>query len=423
MARTMLAVNPEVLVWARKTAGLTPRNAVAKIGIRDARGTAAVDRLAALERGEEKPTRPLLVKMAQQYRRPLLAFYLPAPPPRAERGADFRTLPEARSSETDALIDALVRNVRSRQNMVRAALEAEDEAESRWFVGVLITGRSASADTERLRTALRQRTPAAAQLSQRAAESLRKVLNGLDVTTYYAQPSAEEAFTLLRTRVENAGVFVLLKGDLGNYRTAVDVETFRGFAIADDIAPFVVINDNDSKAAWSFTLLHELTHLLLGQTGISAGHSGAEIEQFCNNIAAEWMLPAQVLDQIPLNSEDPVEQRRCIGTFAQQRNLSRTMVAYRLVCTHRIDWRAFEHLRSGFREGWRQQRDRQRAKARESDGGPNYYVVRRHRVGKALLRFARRMMDSGALSTTKVARILGVKPAHVGEMFRPARAR
>ena len=62
-----------------------------KVGIRDARGVAAVDRLAALERGEREPTRPVLVKMAQHYRRPLLAFYLTAPPRRGDRGADFRT--------------------------------------------------------------------------------------------------------------------------------------------------------------------------------------------------------------------------------------------------------------------------------------------------------------------------------------------
>ena len=133
----MPAVNPEILVWARKTAGLTLQDAVAKVGIRDARGVAAINRLTALERGEERPTRPILVKMAHHYRRPLLAFYLPAPPQRDARGPDFRTLPGARSSETDALIDALVRNLQSRQNMVRAALEAEDEAEPLLFVGAL----------------------------------------------------------------------------------------------------------------------------------------------------------------------------------------------------------------------------------------------------------------------------------------------
>jgi hypothetical protein len=34
---------------------------------------------------------------------------------------------------------------------------------------------------------------------------------------------------------------------------------FRGFAPADDLAPFIVINDNDP--AHSFTLLHELVHI------------------------------------------------------------------------------------------------------------------------------------------------------------------
>ena len=219
-------------------------------------------------------------------------------------------------------------------------------------------------------------------------------------------------------------MFVLLKGDLGSYQTAIGVDAFRGFAIADDVAPFVVINDNDSRAAWSFTLLHELTHLLLGQTGISGGYSDADIEQFCNNVAAEWLLPTQILDDIRIERHhDSTEQQHRIDEFAAERNLSRTMVAYRLLRSDRIDWPTFDRLRAVFGERWRQQRDRQRAKAREGDGGVDYYVVRRHRVGRALLTFARRMMNSGALSTTKAAKILGVKPANVGRMFRTLQAR
>ena len=66
----MPAINPEILVWARETAGLTLQAAVSKVGIKDARGVAAVDRLTALERGDEEPTRPVLVKMARQYPAP-----------------------------------------------------------------------------------------------------------------------------------------------------------------------------------------------------------------------------------------------------------------------------------------------------------------------------------------------------------------
>ena len=417
-AGAMPAVNPEILVWARKTTGLTLQDAVAKVGIRDARGVAAVDRLTALERGEETPTRPILVKMAHHYRRPLLAFYLNAPPRRDDRGPDFRTLPGARSSETDALIDALVRNLQSRQNMVRAALEAEDEAEPLLFVGALLRSADAGTGIESLHQLLRHKSEAA-RLSQRAAGALAQVLgDDVNAATYYAQPTAEQGFRVLRSRTEHAGVFVLLKGDLGSHHTAIDVEVFRGLAIADDVAPFVVINDNDSRAAWSFTLLHELTHLLLGQTGFSSVNSGAEIEEFCNNVAAEWLLPAQTLDEIEIElGRDLVEQKRHIGEFARAHNLSQTMVAYRLLRANRIDLPTFEHLQADFREQWR------RARGRKSEGAPSYYAVRRHRVGQGLLSFTRRMVGSGALSTTKAARILGVKPSQVGKMLRPSKAR
>jgi transcriptional regulator with XRE-family HTH domain len=73
----MPKVNPEILTWARDTAGLSLGEAVEKLGINDARGVAAVDRLAAIESGAAEPSRPLLLKMAQRYRRPLVAFYCP----------------------------------------------------------------------------------------------------------------------------------------------------------------------------------------------------------------------------------------------------------------------------------------------------------------------------------------------------------
>ena len=384
---------------------------------------AAVDRLGALERGEEKPTRRTLVKMAHHYRRPLLAFYLNAPPRRDNRLPEFRTLPGACSSETDALVDALVRNLQSRQNMVRAALEAEGEAETLPFVGCLLRSENAGTEIEWLRRVLRSK-PQAARLRQRAATFLGQVLgNDLNATRYYAEPSAEHAFRLLRSRTEDSGVFVLLKGDLGSHHTAIDVEVFRGLAIADDVAPFVVINDNDSRAARSFTLLHELTHLLLGQSGFAGVNAETEIEEFCNRVAAEWLLPVRTLDEINIaRGFGVVEQRHHIGQFARERNLSGTMVAYRLLRANRIDPPTFERLQADFREQWRHHRDRHRATARESTGGPSYYVVRRHRVGPGLLSFTGRMLDSGALSTTKAARILGVKPPQVGKMLRPAKA-
>ncbi len=309
--------------------------------------------------------------------------------------------------------------------MVRAALEAEDEAEPLRFIGALVPGDGTGTGIDSVRRVLRHESETA-RLLRRAARLLEQLLgDDLNAATYYTQPDVERAFDLLRSRTEDAGVFVLLKGDLGSHHTAIEVEAFRGLALADDVAPFVVINPNDSRAAWSFTLLHELTHLLLGQTGFSGvNNSATEIEEFCNTVAAEWLLPPRALSEIEVvRGPDFVEQEHQIAEFARQRNLSRTMVAYRLLRARRIDRPAFDRLRAVFRGQWRQRRHRVRERARMSDGGPSYYVVRRHRVGPALLRFTRRMLASGAVSTTKAARILGVKPAHVGKMLRSPKAR
>ena len=382
------AVNPEIMIWARQTAGLTPEVAATKLAI-------GADRLLALERGEKEPTRPLLVRMARSYHRPLIAFYLTAPPPCGDRGADFRTRTSQHTDATDGLLDALIRAIRARQSMIQAVLTAEAEAASVPFVG--------------------SQTIAAGEAS--ALDALRHLLGcELDHTHYYAQRGAQNAFEWLRSRAEQSGVFVLLQGDLGSYHSAIDTEIFRGCAIAADVAPFVVINDRDAPSAWSFTLLHELVHLLLGQTGISGTRVENDVERFCNDVAGAWLLPTRELDQLDFSQKlDLAARQDRIGEFAATRNLSRTMVAYRLLCTQRITRETFNRLYSAFSREWRQARARRQQRA--STGGPSYYVVRRHRLGKPLLSFAQRMTASGALTTTKAALILGVKPKSVAALL------
>ena len=56
---------------------------------------------------------------------------------------------------------------------------------------------------------------------------------------------------------------------------------------------------------------------------------------------------------------------------------------------------------------------------RESDGGPNYYVVKRHRLGERLLGVVRSALSDGAISPTRASRMLGVKPTSVYQLMYP----
>ena len=391
-----VSVNPEILRWARETAGLQPEDAVKKINLPDTKAMSAVERLLALESGDTKPTRAMLARMAKQYRRSLLVFYLSKIPPRGDRGDDYRTLPDGRDPKDDAILDTLIRSIRVRQSLLRAALEDEEEAEPLSFVG-----------------------------SMRMEDGVEAVLNSIRETIpltlkrFRQEPTSERAFRRLRSAVETAGIYVILAGNLGSHHTSIDLHTFRGFALSDSVAPFVVINDQDARAAWSFTLLHEITHLWLGQTGISGTNAELAIEQFCNDVAGEYLLPEMELQRMDLSDiDDEDDLINFVTAFANERNVSRTMVVLKLYRSRLISgevWqRASEHFRNESITG----RDTRRQKARTQEGGPNYYVVRRHRIGNALIDTVNRMMLSGALTTIKAGTVLGVKPKNVAPLVR-----
>ena len=391
----MPALNPEIMVWARETAGLTVDDAARQVGFTNTKSASAVEKLNDIECGRREPTRPQLLKMADKYRRPLLTFYLSQPPEKGERGADFRTHRAGSSPASDALLDAMLRDTKARQSMLRSVLEDEDEAEPLWFICAhdVSDGTHAVLDT------------------------LRNVLD-IELGEYRAQRTATEGFELLRSRAQDAGVFVLIRSDLGNYRSALDTDVFRGITLCDPVAPFVVINGQDARSAWSFTLLHELVHLLLGQTGV--GNSGSEnvFEQFCDDVAGEFLLLHDEIANADLFFGDSFDfWVENINAFADQRNLSRTMVSYNALRARLITRTEYERLSAHFRDHWKQQRELERSRNRAQDGGPDYYVVQRHRVGKSLLGLVARMRSAGALSTSKAAKVLGVRPRQVQSML------
>ncbi len=391
----MPQVNPAIMVWARETAGLSQEEAARKLGFQNSSRSSAVEKLARIERGQKEPSRPQLLKMAGQYRRPLLTFYLSKPPQKSNRGVDFRTLPQNEHSSEEALLDALIREVRARQSMVRVIMEEEDEAEKLPFVGShrIEDGRAV------------------------VLKSLQALL-GVSTADYRAERNASDAFALLRRKAEEAGIFVLLKGDLGNYETALVTSVFRGFSIADEVAPFIVINDQDARSAWSFTLLHETVHLLLGHTGISASNAENKIEQFCNDVAGEFLLPAGDLDHLTFeNSNELKAATEDINALADKFNLSSAMVAYRAYRSGMISQETYNRLRTLFRQAWQRERELRREHARKQKGAPNFYTVRRHRLGNRIIGLVDHMMAAGALSTSSAAQILGVKPRQVQSLL------
>lgn len=386
-------INAEILTWARESAGLSVETAAAKLQLKDSIGATAAQKLLAYENGKA-PSRSLLKRMSKQYRKPMLTFYLAKPPVKEDRGEDFRTLPNGIAPEEDALVDALIRDIKARQSILRETLIEEDEAEKIPFIG------SIGIDSQIIDTANR-------------------ISNNLNFQLDYFRKcsNSDEAFKYLRESAERLGVFVLLMGNLGSHHTNFDPKVFRGFVLSDDYAPIIVINDQDAKSAWCFTLLHEIVHLWLGQTGVSCAFSENAVEKFCNDVASEILLTASELADFKPDRSDFSALSEEIFKYANAANISSAMVSYRLLRIGYISETTWQQLSSYFRDRWLEIKKQRKESNRKQDGGPSYYVVRRNKLGNALVSFAERMTYSGAISTTKASLLLGVKPVRVHKLF------
>ena len=376
--------NPQILKWARETAGLSLEEAAAKALQKDGA------HLANMEAGEIQPTPAQLVKLGKTYHRNTLVFYLPEIPKPGPATTDFRTtkgnkIPEAR-------LNTLVRNVRVRQALVRSALEDMEEEKPLPFVGSMTIEQGAQAITEKMRAVLE-----------------------IDIADYRRAPDHKKAFNRLRKAVEETGVYVMLIGNLGNHKTKIEPDIFRGFALADDdVIPFIVINEYDSQAAWAFTLLHELAHVFLKQSGISGGDADKSydvdksIEKICDQAASSFLLDPAELKEFKDEERSLGDWKQDISTFASKRKLSRKMVAYNLLKNGYILNETYEQLFNNFHPP-------QVSQQSSPQGRPNYYVVRKHRMGK-LTQLTVRLLNNGALTYTKAAQVLGVPSTSIDKM-------
>ena len=389
----MPKVEHTILKWARETSKLSVEKAARKLKLTDSKKASAAEKLAVYEDGIKEPSRPLLLRMSKLYHRPLLTFYLDQPPRIGDRGEDFRTLPVLIDEVENAHVDVLIRDIKARQCTVRETLIDADEENQLDFIGKHTIENGVA----------------------RIVQTIRKTLN-ISLEDYRAQTSYKEAFRLLRQQAEKAGIFVLLKGNLGSHHSNIAVSAFRGFALSDDIAPFIVINDRDADSAWSFTLIHEMAHLVLGQTGISGPYGQKHIEKFCNDVATEFMLPAAEFDTFRLSDHDLERLKTEISDYAFSHKLSSSHIAYRLYRRGDVKKPAWKDLRKYFEDKWLEGRENIKEKNRSKEGGPNYYMIRHYKLG-GLVDLVQRLTYSGALTTTKAGMLLEVKPLKVHRLF------
>ena len=376
--RETLQLKPDVLRWARERADLTTDELARKVHL-------IPERVFEWENSGQI-SMDWAERVAHATHSPLGYLFLSFPPVEPLPIRDFRTRagdPPMRPSRN--LLET-VYAMQRRQEWLRDEL-IETGAEPLAFVGAFHPNANYAAVADAMRDAL--------ALSDDWASS---------------SPTWSDALARLRDHIEEVGVLVTFNGVVGNNTTRkLDPGEFQGFALVDDYAPLIFINNADYKAAQMFTVAHELAHLFIGEEGVSVFDSllpsDHDVEQFCDRIAAEFLVPeAQIRATWPLveHLPDPYQQ------MARRFKVSRVVVARRVLDLELID-------RDTFFDFYNRHKGQGNAGDNTTSGG-NFWNTQRWRIGVRLASAVVRAVQAGRLPYREAYALTGLNGRTFADM-------
>lgn len=320
-----ISVEPNVLKWARETIGKSIEDVAKRLDLSEG----VVRRW---ESGEKRPTLKQLRELSTFYKRPLAAFFLPAPPAEAPIPTDFRSLAKTVRkpfSEKTLLAMRRARRLQMLADDLSKTLDREYRVE---------IGQAALSDNPRM---------LAIRLRERLGVTIEEQFNWKNEATALAE---------WRRRVEELGVLV--------FELSFPFEEGRAFSFAEVKRPAIVLNSNDrAPNGRIFSLFHEYGHLLLRQSGICDwSEQGKRVEQFCNRFSGEFLVPPEALLDHPLvqaHGKPTARDDEDLHQIARQFKVSREVILRRLLILGRTTERFYRHMRD---EWERKLKDRQKPK-------------------------------------------------------------
>lgn len=259
MAARTVPITAAVVAWALEEDGRQLADVAEAVGV-------GVDTLRAWAEGEAQPTVGQTSDLAKALKRPRSFFLLPSPPRAAGLPASFRHPPGV---DVDVMPPADVlkemRRARRVQNAAAWALREEPGAQVP----------QSSLDV----------APA------RAAE---EVISWLGV-----EPRHEDEWAAWRERRRT-----LEEHDVLVFSLALGRKTIRGFSAWDEHAPLIAVNSTGNlPPVRSFTLMHELGHLVLRADAACAPTEGgqvpdADVERWCESFAGAVLMPPAVVERV-----------------------------------------------------------------------------------------------------------------------------
>jgi Zn-dependent peptidase ImmA (M78 family)/transcriptional regulator with XRE-family HTH domain len=382
MPRIEALPEPKLLIWARERAGYTVDEAAGRLPVRP-------ERLAEWEAGSARPTVKQLRRLGGIYNYPLAIFYLPEPPRGPQPVRDHRRI---YGEQPEGLSPALRKEIDIADDRRQLALE-------------LLSLQGEDPPTLRLRASLREDPDT-------VAARFRRTL-GITLDQQFAWRDRYAGFNAWRDAIEEVGALVLQMTD-------VKVVEARGFSLAERPLPAVVANIKDTPRARSFTLIHELTHVALHESGVCTLDDAERLEVFCNRVAGTVLVPADALraEQIVrAHGAGPEWKDPEIEALARRFSVSREVVLRRLLILGRTDQAFYQRKRDEYAEQYREIEERRKREEQKPRPIPRDLIAVA-RSGQFLSALVLGSYAQGRITASDVADYFGIRIKHLAAVER-----
>ena len=178
----------------------------------------------------------------------------------------------------------------------------------------------------------------------------------IKLSDQYKCASKRKFYLYLRDKIERKGIFI-------QGFQKVDVGTLRGVSIVDDSIPIIGINDEDRYPAKSFSVLHELVHIIKRTSSICndmfGSHPWDDEEVFCNAVAGEVLVPRVPLYSIANNfTQYTIDD---VDVIANKFSVSSEVIARRLYDTGKRGRTWYEQVSAELSQRFHDEREKLKA--------------------------------------------------------------
>ena len=303
-----VGVVPEVLSWLRTSAGWEIEEAAKRLGT-------SAEVVKDLESGKRNPTLKQLHTLSEIYKRPIASFFLSKPKQERPMPKDYRFLPN-KTNIFDRKTILAIRRTRSLQNLSKE----------------LSLNINYATKTEIKKAKLTDN-------SELIASEYRKILN-LDIEKQRRFRDAYKMLGHLRDVLEDRNILV--------FQFSMPIEDARGFALADETPNIIVINSKDSIEARLFTLMHELAHIILGETVIDLPEESlvvrSNIEAWCNAFSSAFLLPKEVSIDLFNKSKNSLTETDTLNALSRKYKVSKAVLLVKMVNLNYISRQEFDSV-------------------------------------------------------------------------------